>query len=280
MCVCNVEKYIRKCIRSLLDQTIKDFDIVIVDDGSTDNTRNIIEDFDDKRIRYFRNKENIGITKSRNKCVKLSQRENVFFTDGDCVVSKDWIEEGLKFLKKKGCVGVEGRTYYVSEDYRPTLSDSVIKNENSGQFMTCNIAYKKSVIERIGGFDEKYIYNADRDLALRAMKLGRIHFNPEMIVTHQKRTLEPMDFVQHGKRIRDRVLLYKKFGEKELFLWRIANPLYLMALLFPPLIFGSFFRNSYRTKEDFVLFPYIYIRLLFERLSLWDMCAKERVLLI
>ena len=146
--------------------------------------------------------------------------------------------------------------------------------------MTGNIAYKKSVIERVGGFDERYTYLEDRDLALRAMKFGRIDFNPEMIVYHPKNILKPRQFVEVGKRIRNRVLLYKKFGEKTSFLWRIVCPLNLMAIIFPPLIFVSFFRNRYKNKEDFVLFPFIYLKLIYERLNLWDMCIKERVFLI
>jgi GT2 family glycosyltransferase len=146
--------------------------------------------------------------------------------------------------------------------------------------MTCNIAYKKSVIESVGGLDERYTYLEDRDLALRVLRLGRIHFNPEMIVYHQKITLNPKQFVQIGERIRNRVLLYKKLGEKKLFLWRIVYPLSLMVVIFPPLILGSFFRNRYKTREDFALFPFIYLRLIYERLNLWDMCAKERVFLI
>lgn len=280
LCVYNVEKYIRGCIKALLNQTIKDFEIVIVDDGSTDNTRKIIEDFDDKRIRYFRNKKNIGVAESRNKCIKLSRSENLFFTDDDCIVSKNWLEQGLKFLKEKGCVGVEGRTHYVAEDYKPTCSDRVIKNEKPGQFMTCNLAYKKSFVERIGGFDKRYLYNSDRDLALRVMKLGKISFNPDMIVYHQKRTLKPMEIIQFGKRIRNRVLIYKRFGERKFMLWRIVHPSNLMTILFPPLILVNFFRFRYRTKEDLVLFPFFYVKMIYARLNLWDMCARERVFLI
>ena len=97
---------------------------------------------------------------------------------------------------------------------------------------------------------------------------------------HQKHTLKPMEFVQTSKRIRSRVLLYKKFRERKFILWRIVYPSDLMAILFPPFIFVSLLRNRYRTKEDFVLFPFIYIRLIYERLNLWDMCARERVFLI
>jgi GT2 family glycosyltransferase len=264
----------------LLDQTFKDFEIIIVEDPPFDRTKHIINTFEEKKIRYIRNQKHLGISKSRNRCVELAEGNYIFFTDADCIVSKNWIEEGQKCFREQDCIGVEGKTYYVSEEYKPTYSDHIIENKNGGQFMTCNMAYKKSVFDRIGGFDKRYTYLEDRDLAMRAIKLGRICFNPKMIVYHQKTTLTPKQFVQNGKRLRNRVLLYKKFKDKPNFIWRIVDPLDLIAMIFPPLTFGSFFRNRYRTKEDFDLFPFIYVRIIYERLNFWDMCARERVFLI
>jgi GT2 family glycosyltransferase len=212
--------------------------------------------------------------------LKQANGDYVFFTDGDCAVSSKWIEEGIEYLKRPECIGVEGKTYYVSEEYKPTRSDAVVENKKGGQFMTCNIAYKKRVLEEIGGFDEMFTYLEDRDLALRAIKRGKIYFNPQMIVYHQKRTLNPKQFSKTGKVVRNRVLLYKKFGDKSFLIWRIIYPKDLIALLFPPLIFVSLLRNTYKTRDDFALFPFGYLRLVYERLSLWDMCARERVFLI
>jgi GT2 family glycosyltransferase len=274
------EKYISTCIGSLLAQTIKDFEILIIEDPPFDRTKRIIDSFEDQRIRYLRNQRKLGISGSRNECVRWARGKYIFFTDSDCVVSEDWVEEGLKCFLRPECFGVEGKTYYVSEGYKPTYSDRVIENQYGGQFMTCNIAYKKDIIEEIGGFDERYTYMEDRDLALRAMKQGKICFNPKMLVYHRKDTLTPMQFVKQGGNTRNRVLLYKKFGERTFFTWRIVYPLNLMAMIFPPLIMGSLFRNKYKSKEDFRLFPFNYPRLVYERISFWNMCAKERVFLI
>ena len=276
----NVEQYIANCLTSLLDQTFNDFEIIVVDDVSSDNTREIIEKFNDKRIRYFRNKNWLGLSQSRNECLKHANGNYVFFTDGDCAVSKNWIEEGLKYLKTADCIGVEGKTYYVSKEYKPTRSDEVVENNTGGLFMTCNIAYKKIVLENIGGFDERFTYLEDRDLALRALKQGKIRFNPQMIVYHQKKTLKPKQFVKKGKILRNRVLLYKKFRDKPNFIWRIVFPKDLLAIIFPLLIFTSLFRNVYKSKDDFALFPFIYVELIYERLKFWEMCARERIFLI
>lgn len=274
------EKHIYPCMKSLLAQTIRNFEILIIEDPPFDRTKNIIDAFKDKRIRYLRNQRHLGLYRTRNRCVELAMGKYIFFTDDDCVVSENWLEKGLKSFLKMDCVGVEGKTYYVSKEYKPTYSEAVIENEKGGQYMTCNMAYKKTVLESIGGFDERYPYNGDRDLALRAIKLGRILFDPEMIVYHQKIIASPRQFVRMGKRIRSRVLLYKRFRERPFFLWRIVYPLNLMAIIFPPLILGSFFRNRYKTKEDFALFPFNYIRFIYARLNLWDMCVRERIFLI
>jgi glycosyltransferase involved in cell wall biosynthesis len=276
----NAEKYIGFCLTFLLDQTFSDFEIVIIDDVSNDKTKEIIEKFEDQRIRYFRNKRWLGLSASRNKCLKYATGDYVFFTDGDCLVSKNWIEEGLKYLKTSDCIGVEGKTYYVSKEYKPTRSDDVVENINGGQYPTCNMVYVKSVLNDIGGFDERYTYLEDRDLALRAKRLGKIRFNPNMIVYHQKKTLTWREFVRKAEIIRNRVLIYKKLHDKTFFTWRIVYPMNLVAIFFPPLIIRNFLSTRYKTKEDFALFPFIYIRLIYERLNFWDMCAREKVFLI
>ena len=92
--------------------------------------------------------------------------------------------------------------------------------------------------------------------------------------------MSPRQFLKTADILGNRVLLYKKFGDNTLFLWRIAMPLDLAELIFPPIIFGSFLVNKYKSKEDFDLFPYIYVKLLLERLRFWKICAKERVFLL
>lgn len=282
------ERYIERCIRSLLSQTVEDFEIVAVEDPPYDGTKKILESFKDKRIVYQRNPKPFGICKTRNVCVKLTKTDYIFFTDDDCVVSEDWIEQGLKSLSRSDCAGVEGKTYYVSEEYKPTFSDTVIENKTGGLFMTCNIAYKRRVIERIGGFDERYSLIGDRDLALRAARIGKIHFNSRMVVYHQKTIRTPYQFIRKAQKTsRNLVLLHRKFhasgipeGDIHTCLWKIVFPLNLVTMIAPPMIMGSFVVHKYRTKEDFALFPYIYPMIVSERLSLWNECAKQRVFLV
>jgi glycosyltransferase involved in cell wall biosynthesis len=280
MCARNAEKYIGNCISSLLDQTFENFEIVIIDDMSSDNTANIIRKFDDRRIRYFRNKEWLKIAKSRNRGLKYANGRYVFLTDADCTVSRKWIEEGIKYLEDENCVGVEGKIYYVSKDYEPTFSDHALENRSGGQFMTASAAYRKDVIMTVGGFDERLDYLDDREIALRIMRHGKIRFNPKMIAYHPRVTMTPSKFIKSAAATKNRVILFKRFGERKFMLWRIMYPSNLAKALFPPLTFAILFFKRFKTADDFRLLPYTYVYVILERLQLWKTSAMERVFLI
>ena len=279
ICVRNGEKYIGGCIESLLNQTFKDYEIVIVDDASNDRTAEIISRLKDQRIKCFRSKEWFGIAKSRNIGLKHASGKYIFFTDADCTVSTDWIEEGLSCFADD-CVGVEGRILYVSENYQPTFSDYVMENRNGGHFMTGNAAYQRDIIEAVGGFSEKITYLTDRDLGFKIIKHGKVCFNTNMIAVHPQVTLTPRGVIRMASRIGDRAYLFRRFGDKELISWRIVNPFNLAKIFAPELILVSLFFNRFRRKEDFELLPYTYVYAVLERLNLWKACARYRVFLI
>jgi len=279
ICVRNVEKYFGNCLRSILEQTFTEFEIIIIDDYSTDKTRDLIESFQDKRIKYFKNDKWLGITRSRNRSIKFAQGDFIFFTDGDCVVSRDWIEQGLKLLNDSDCAGVEGMSYYVSEKYQPTFSDHTYPM-GRGKFMTGNVAYKKKFVERVGGFDEKYNYFEDRDLAFRILRFAKIKFNPNMTVYIQKETVTPKRLIKQSPIIKNRVYLFKRFHDKELVSWRIVDLWNLLKILCPPSLAISLFINEFKTIDDYKLLPFTFPKAISERLQLWKECAKERVFLI
>ena len=83
----NEEKYIKKAIESILNQTLTDLGLIVVNDGSTDNTLDIINSFDDDRLKLI-NHENMGPGASRNKALALAEGEYVMYLDGD-----DWYRE-------------------------------------------------------------------------------------------------------------------------------------------------------------------------------------------
>lgn len=98
--VYNGSYYINSCIKSLLGQSYKKIEILIINDGSTDKTKLKIKKFKDKRIKLINNKKNIGLARSLNKGFKLCKGEYIALNDVDDRSNKDRIEKQIKFLNK------------------------------------------------------------------------------------------------------------------------------------------------------------------------------------
>ena len=97
----NVEAYIEKCINSVINQTYDDIEVIIINDGSTDNTAEIIEKYSkiDNRIKIV-NKYNSGVSDSRNVGIEMFTGDYVFFLDSDDWVEKDYIIKAVDVLEK------------------------------------------------------------------------------------------------------------------------------------------------------------------------------------
>lgn len=118
--VYNGEKFIEECIKNVLNQTLEEFELIIVNDGSTDNTLDICKrnSEGDKRIRII-NQENEGVSSARNKGIKLSQGEYICFIDCDDKIDKHYLESLYIACKKNNtlmaCCTVESIGYNCGE---------------------------------------------------------------------------------------------------------------------------------------------------------------------
>ena len=95
--VYNVEDYIKKCLDSVFNQTYKDFEVIVVNDGTKDNSMDIVKNYDVKII----NQENSGLSEARNTGVKNAKGEYLVFLDSDDFIEKDLLKEINKSLKNK-----------------------------------------------------------------------------------------------------------------------------------------------------------------------------------
>lgn len=93
-------QFLEECTESILNQTFKDFELLILDDGSTNDIKEIISQYDDKRIKYYRESENLGITKARNKLLELASGEYIAICDHDDISYPKRFEKEYKFLEK------------------------------------------------------------------------------------------------------------------------------------------------------------------------------------
>ncbi|MBU4348473.1 glycosyltransferase family 2 protein [Patescibacteria group bacterium] len=277
----NNEKLIKKCVNSILNQTYTDFELIIIDDGSTDNSIKVLKGFKDKRLKILVNKTNKGSAHSRNKGISVATGKYIFFIDGDCIASKNWIEQGIKTFNENGCVGVEGAVYYVSKQYKPTAYDDIGQNLEGQQYMTGNIAYTKKILEKVGGFNAKLKRMQDRDLGLRIIKIGEIIFNKKMEVRHQKFYMTFKKKIKtFGECAKAKVYLFKQYDDNEEIYCRIYRPLNLLTIICPLFLFGVFFLHKYKTLKDYKTILYIYPSLIVERFMLWKTAINEKVFLV
>ena len=177
MSVYNGEKYLREAIESILNQTFTDFEFIIVDDGSIDNSLEMIKSYDDERIKIINNEENIGLTKSLNKALKVARGEYIARQDADDISLPNRFEEQIKYFEECPEVVLLGTDIYIINETGKTVGKRIVLTKPSikdllknNQFNHGSVMFKKEVINQLGGYNELIRYSQDYELWLRIAK--------------------------------------------------------------------------------------------------------------
>jgi glycosyltransferase involved in cell wall biosynthesis len=197
----NGEKHLEKCISSLKNLTYPELEIIFINDGSTDNTGEILKKSNVKVVET----EGIGPSRARNLALNEAKGEFVAFTDSDCLVKGNWIDELLRGFTNEKIVGVGGDQLSPSDetDFGRNVQDFMkcigmitgyIKAEKKLKKLkevkhnpTCNVMYRKSILLELGGFCPGLWPGEDVELDWRITKKGyKLLFNPEAIVYHYR----------------------------------------------------------------------------------------------
>lgn len=173
----NYGKYIGQSISSVLCQTFTDFELIIIDDGSKDNTREVVSQFKDKRLRYHY-QYNSGLSAARNSGVNLSAGKYIAFLDADDLWLPKKLELQVPLIEQSEMIGLVYGGYQVfGEDIASTLDrNPIIHNSNwlhylvlgnyvSGSATTSLI--RRDCFLKVGLFDEKLKSAEDWDMWLR-----------------------------------------------------------------------------------------------------------------
>ena len=178
MSVYNSERYLREAVESILNQTFTDFEFIIVDDGSTDQTREIVERFanKDNRIRVVRNERCLGLTRSLNRGLFLVRGEYIARQDADDISLSDRLSCQVSFLDEHPSVGVVGcrlllidnrgiSTGVLEFPTQPEEISDMLPRKN----VLCHgsVVMRRSCLERAGYYREFFRASQDRDLWLR-----------------------------------------------------------------------------------------------------------------
>ena len=150
----NAEKYLDKCIDSMINQTKKELEFILVNDGSTDNTEKIIKSYKDKRIKYFKNK-NQGIGKTRNFGIEKATGKYLMFLDSDDYLDKTACEKLYNKAEKEKLDLVVFDFYRVEQNGLKEVIIDDFKNsslKNNPELLLtinlgpCNKLYKREII--------------------------------------------------------------------------------------------------------------------------------------
>ena len=151
----NREEYIKRCLESALNQTYKDIEVIIVDDGSTDNTEKIIKSYKDKRIKYFKN-TNHGIGFSRNFGLDKANGDYIFFLDSDDYLDNNMAKTVIDNIKDNDILIFDYKEIFEKNgkelinkydefnNYALNKHPELINTVNLGP---CNKVYKKSFLD-------------------------------------------------------------------------------------------------------------------------------------
>ncbi|MFZ4626717.1 MAG: glycosyltransferase [Blastocatellia bacterium] len=188
------QRDLERCLAALAEQTypLDRVEILVCDDGSREPLAGMIGDFRARGVpvEHLRQAP-AGPAAARNLGIRHARGSIVAMTDSDTLPQRDWLAKLVESLAAHPtAVGVEGQVYANNEGAYDPLGEGPT-NRSGGVYLTCNCAYRRSVLLAIGGFDQSFPYPAyeDVDLAASAQAWGPIVWQPEAVVLHPQRPL-------------------------------------------------------------------------------------------
>lgn len=177
----NIETYLRRCLDSIVNQTYKELEIILVDDASEDNSMQICEEYAnmDDRIKIIHSTQNLGVSYTRNKGLDVAKGEYIAFVDADDAIEKNFIEvmyESCQKYNSKLCA-VNVNYCYEKNIRRPLKMNNMVANQReycqllitSVKGFTCNKLYHKSLVKNVR-FDEDISVCEDLLFNIRVLK--------------------------------------------------------------------------------------------------------------
>lgn len=207
MPVYNSEKYLNESIKSILNQTLRNIEIIIIDDGSTDMSGEIIKKYADldPRVKHIR-QSNLGISKTRNKLVDLAVADYIAWMDSDDIALPNRIEKQLNYLvQNKNCVSVGSVVTMIDNENNkifnfpvPYTHDDIDQHHlrgNGGAMQFPSTLMRKDAVIKAGGFNEKLIGAEDLCLLIRLAEIGQLANLPESLYYYRQHN----DSISHEK---------------------------------------------------------------------------------
>ncbi len=239
MPVHNGEKYLSLALESVLAQTFEDFEFIIINDGSTDKSEEIILSYDDQRIHYLSNNTNCGVTKTLNRGLGLATGKYIARLDADDLAVPLRLERQMTFLDKKRSLLVGSWAHVIDgngeiiRNLKPLTAplNLRLKLLFSNAFIHSSTMFNAAAAKSLGGYDERIRYAQDYDLWSRLSRLGDVYNIPEYLVCWRetednisaKKKYQQEETVKKTSEINRRIIFGIDFDNS--YLKYIASPL-------------------------------------------------------
>jgi glycosyltransferase EpsE len=211
MSVFNESGKVSNAIGSIINQNYKLWNLVIVDDGSTDDTNKIVQSYVDKHdnIELLVNKINCGLAYSLNKAISNSNSEYIARMDADDVALPDRLESQIKYLNEHSEIAILGTGAEVvrvngkkSTVFKPENHATILGSiEKINPFFHSSVIMRRNFIESLGGYDTKCLRAQDYDLWLRGVDKFKYHNLQEVLMTYSSRN-QSFKSIYYGLRVR------------------------------------------------------------------------------
>ena len=211
--VYNASSTLEKCLDSIKNQDYKDYDVMVVDDGSTDDSASIVESYGYKLLK---SKENLGSGKARNLGAQNATTKFLAFTDSDCILPKHWLSKIMEIFKNQktrfvcgGYSGSAGNTFLE----RYAFYELLVRRKNRPLFVTSfpsnNFACYREIFLKENGFPELKNYVAeDLEFSLTMGRKYKIFWDKDLGIKHHFHNKTKKYLKQQYKFARDTMFLY------------------------------------------------------------------------
>jgi glycosyltransferase involved in cell wall biosynthesis len=190
MPVYNAERFLSEAMDSILQQTFTDFEFLIVDDGSTDRSLEIINSYTDPRIRLIQNAANLGITASLNKGINLARANLIARMDADDISYAERLRKQYEyFIRHPDCVLLSTLARVITEDKQTLYIDKTNSNYFYYNLTFCSpiyhpsVMYRKTAVQDVGMYTVPY--SEDFELFWRLSRKYKIYNLPEVLLDYR-----------------------------------------------------------------------------------------------
>lgn len=209
MPVYNTERYIEESIWSILKQSFRDFELLIIDDGSSDRSLEIINSINDSRIRVVQNEINKGLPYTRNLGLKLARGEYFAIMDSDDIARYDRLEKQVTYLNENKDISIVASNYLVLNDGKvrksrfPVFKISEMKIQllfrnyllNSSAMVRKELLTKKSITYDLNFFScQDYMFWSD------CLKFGKVYTDKQFLITYRTGHENVTKLTQHKRK--------------------------------------------------------------------------------